>query len=163
LKFKTQCLLLTSKSTSQFETSQEWLLTLQHKSIIYRLLITITGPSIGRTLNQYWVLIADSTNALSASSYSRLPWTWFIFFRKRWMMPRHKIWVLLCMCWVCNGHSEAYYDKSLKTHSMPPSVHYTPKACTVRHKLSWSSNWAVREKRSRQCFCTVCNKDPLLI
>jgi hypothetical protein len=28
-----------------------------------------------------------------------LPVAQFIFLRKRWMMPRHKIWVLLCTLW----------------------------------------------------------------
>jgi hypothetical protein len=50
-----------------------------------------------------------------------------------------------------------------KRHNMPPSVHYIPRACIIRHKIfvwvasrcvwpspdaSWSGNWAVREQRS---------------
>jgi hypothetical protein len=46
-----------------------------------------------RMLNQQWVLIVHSRKVLFASFYSCVPLTQFIFLRKRWMMPRHK---LLC-------------------------------------------------------------------
>jgi hypothetical protein len=86
-----------------------------------------------RMLNQQWVLIVHSTKALFASFYSCVPLTQSIFWRKTWMMPGHKLCVLLCVLWACTKH----YDANTKRHNMPPSVwymHYTPKACILHTK-----------------------------
>ncbi len=93
---------------------------------------------------------------------------------KRSMMARHKFWLLLCTLWVCNRHYETYcvanYASEYLLHTQIV-YNTTQNLCLGSTKMcvwwwpdtSWWGIWAVREKRSRQYFCTVCNKDPLLL
>ncbi len=111
-------------------------------------------------INPYFVL--------SASSFFLVCPHLIHLFCNKMMMPRHKKFGShLCTLWVCNRKYIWY-----------PSLYYMPKACIICHKIcvwaasrciqsspntSWSHNWAVREKRSSQYFCTVYNKDPLQV
>ncbi len=69
-------------------------------------------------LNQQWILVQDSTIVQSTSIFSCLPWGLI-----RWMMPRHKLL----------GPVMQTLGVGL-IHNMPPSVHYMPKVCIIRHK-----------------------------
>jgi hypothetical protein len=44
------------------------------------------------------------------------------WWKKRWMMPRHKFRILLCMFWACNRWT-------LRDLICLPCIHYTAKVC----------------------------------
>jgi len=72
----------------------------------------------GRMLNQQWILIQDSIKVQSTSIFSCLPLGLI-----RWLMPRHKLLGPVM-------HTLGVWP----IHNTPPSVHYMPKLCIIRHK-----------------------------
>jgi hypothetical protein len=93
----------------------------------------------GRTLNQEWVCIAHCTKSIVLFKKQLVvcPLAQSMFLRKRWMMPKHKIWVFLC----------------------------TLSVCTIRHKIciraaicvtSWLGNCTVRvNKKQDFVVCAI--------
>jgi hypothetical protein len=69
-------------------------------------------------LNQQWILIQDSTKVQSTSIFSCLPLRLI-----PWMMPRHKLLAPVM-------HTLGVWP----IHIMPPSLHYMPEVCIIRHK-----------------------------
>jgi hypothetical protein len=83
------------------------------------------------------------------------------------VITRDEISVLLCMLWACNGHYDAYHC-TLSVYYMLKAHIRGLKNCVWGNihlffkKMDWVKG-RQDKRRSKQCFCIVCNKDPLLI
>jgi hypothetical protein len=68
-------------------------------------------------------------------------------FEKRWMMPRHKIWVMLCTLWACINKTQDLCTSSINM-------------CL---DIIGRSSSQGKKKQTKQNICIFCNKDPLLV
>jgi len=122
----------------------------------------ISNGSILHTVQKYWLLLFRWL----INCPTKLC---MVMIRHILVLPIHKFCVLLCMLWACNGDQKPSYNK------MPPSVHYTLKVCIKGPKFFVLASFIfffqkdrlgqghTRKEWSKQYFCTVSNKDPLLI
>lgn len=126
----------------------------------------ISNGSLLHTAQKYWLLL-----------FCRLlncPTKMCMVMFRHILVPIHKFFVLLCMLWACHGDQKASYIK-ISFSVMPPSIHYTLKVCITGPEFCV---WAIihlffqkdrlgqghtRKEWSKQYFCTVSSKDPLLI
>jgi hypothetical protein len=101
----------------------------------------------GRMLNEQWVRIADCTKRYCPFKKKLVvcPLAQSMFLRKRWMMPNHKIWVLLCTLSVCTIRNRICIRAAI---------------CVTRHILVGQLD---SQGKQEARFCSVCNRGPLLI